>query len=231
MILKDRKYTIPRIWSNSELMKIAHLFSGKIVNVSAWQDKDKQGGFYKDYFLNANQYFKSNYEHDLRGFQGDQENEFFLDLEKEIPEKWINDFDVVFNHTTFEHIFDIFTAFKNLCLLSKDVVIFIVPFLQEMHGEYGDYWRFTPQAIHKLFELNNFKLIYINYSMNPKHSIYLFAVASKNPTNWDKIKNIETNKIDNLNIPLGKKHINNSIFYQIELYLRSKTEKIIKGKL
>lgn len=31
----------PRLWSNSELKKIAHLFEGWVVNVSAWKDLDK----------------------------------------------------------------------------------------------------------------------------------------------------------------------------------------------
>ena len=35
--------------------------------------------------------------------------------------------------------------------MSKDIVIVVVPFLQEQHAEYGDYWRFTPLTL-KSFE-------------------------------------------------------------------------------
>jgi len=38
----DNKFQVPRIWSNAELRKFAHLFSGSIVNVSGWIDKDKE---------------------------------------------------------------------------------------------------------------------------------------------------------------------------------------------
>ena len=60
--------------------------------------------------------------------------------------------------------FDIYKSFRNLCELSNDVVIIVVPFLQEQHttSDFKDYWRFTPQTIKKLFEKNNFKLAYIN---------------------------------------------------------------------
>jgi len=118
MVFVDRKYRLPRIWSNQELKKFAHLFSGEIVNVSAWEDKDKEGGHYKNYFINANKYYLTNYKTKARGFQG-YENEFYLDLKKDLDKSLINRFDVVFNHTALEHIYDIRKAFRNLCLLSK----------------------------------------------------------------------------------------------------------------
>ena len=43
MKLIDRKFRVPRIWSNKELKKFASLFSGEIINVSGWMDNDKQG--------------------------------------------------------------------------------------------------------------------------------------------------------------------------------------------
>jgi hypothetical protein len=96
-------------------------------------------------------------------------------------------FDVVFNHTTLEHIYDVKTAFSNLCLLSKDVVIIVVPFLQQMHAKYGDYWRFTPLAVKNLFKENKFELLYLSYNNNRHCSVYLFAIASKKPKKWKKI--------------------------------------------
>ena len=64
-----------------------------------------------------------------------------MDLAVPLPVELENQFDVVFNHTTLEHIFDIFTAFQNLCRLTKDILIIVVPFLQEQHENFGDYWR------------------------------------------------------------------------------------------
>lgn len=182
----NRKWQIQRRWSNQELKKFSHLFTGEIINVSAWKDNDKEGSKYKDYFINAKSYFISNSESHFRGFQG-FENEINLDLTQELDNKYINKFDVVFNHTTLEHIYNVRIAFKNLCLLSKDIVIIVVPFLQEMHGKY-DYWRFTPVTIKKLFEENNFRLLYLNFNHHKYSSVYIFAIGSKNPEKWkDKI--------------------------------------------
>jgi len=211
-ITKDRKSRVPRIWSNKVLKKHAKLFSGSIVNVSGWKDLDKQGKRYRDYFKNANKYSISNYETDARGFQGDLENEFFLDLEKELPKKLKAKFDVVFNHTTLEHIFHINKAFSNLCEMSKDIVILVVPFMQEQHAEYGDYWRFTPMTIKRLFESNNMRTIYMDYNDQSSSSIYLYAIGSKNPKKWISIIRDKNNKISK-NCFIGKKIIRNSPIY------------------
>ena len=51
-----RAFRSPRIWSNRELERYAGLFKGRVVNVSAWEDKDKEGRRYRDYFSNAEAY-------------------------------------------------------------------------------------------------------------------------------------------------------------------------------
>lgn len=183
----DRKYRIPRIWSNDQLKKFSHLFKGKIINVSGWKDIDKEGDYYKNYFNNATEYSISNYKSDIKGYQG-FENEFYLDLTQELPKDLDNKFDVVFNHTTLEHIFEVDKAFENICKLSKDVVILVVPFLQEYHGDYGDYWRFSPLTIEKLFEKNGFTVVYQNLNNFSFSSVYIFSIASKNPKRWQKIQ-------------------------------------------
>ncbi|MCD4792897.1 MAG: hypothetical protein K8R54_06675 [Bacteroidales bacterium] len=230
MILKDRKFTIPRNWSNTELKKVSSFFRGKVVNVSGWQDKDKEGDYYKNYFTSAEEYHLTNYISEARGFQGDIKNEIFLDLEKDLPENLIKKFDVVFNHTTLEHVFNIFKAFENLCKLSKDIVIVILPFIQEVHGEYGDYWRITPQAVNKLFIQNSFSLIYLNFSQISRNSTYIFAVGTKNFDKWKKIENINGNKINNIGFPVGNKHIKNSFIYNTELFFRKNIEKFLLKK-
>jgi hypothetical protein len=213
----DKKFRVPRVWSNKELEKFGHLFSGKGVNVSGWKDIDKEGKKYRDYFSNISEYWITNYKSEARGFQGDQENEIFLDLEEDLDESMHGKFNVVFNHTVLEHIFDVNKAFENLCKLSNDIVIVVVPFLQEQHAEYGDYWRFTPLAVEKLFQKNNMDMIYINYNDAIDDSIYIFAIGTKHKDKWNKFQTESTNQIKVINkFMLGTKVIKNSFFDTIK---------------
>ena len=222
----DKKFRVPRVWSNRELEKFGHLFSGKGVNVSGWKDIDKEGKKYRDYFSNISEYWITNYKSEARGFQGNQENEIFLDLEEDLDESMHGKFDVVFNHTVLEHIFDVNKAFENLCKLSNDIVIVVVPFLQEQHAEYGDYWRFTPLAVEKLFQQNSMEMIYINYNDASDDSIYIFAIGTKDKNKWNKIQTESANQIKVINkFMLGTKVIKNSIFNSALNKLRA----IIKG--
>ena len=220
-MLLDSKFRKPRVWSNKELKKFTNFFYGNILNVSGWEDKDKEGSTYKEkYFFNADNYFISNFKNEMRGFQGNLKNEFFLDLEDSMEDKLQNSFDIVFNHTTLEHTFNIDLAFKNLTKLTKDILIIVVPFLQEEHGDYGDYWRFTPQNIKLLFEKNNIKLCYLNYNDNNKESIYIFAIGSKIKSSQYKLLHVNENKITLLGKKLiGKKIINNNFIKKIYFYL------------
>jgi len=176
-----------RSWSNKELKKIAHLFEGDIVNVSGWEDKDKEGDFYRNYFTNKRSYSITNYSLGHRYF-GKDLKEIELDLEKELPSYLVGNFDVVFCHTTLEHIFEIKKAFQNLCLMSRDIVIVVVPFIQQQHEapEYNfrDYWRFTPSCLRKLFEINKMGTIYEATNNEPHAVNYLFFVGSKKPDRW-----------------------------------------------
>ncbi|WP_417237083.1 MULTISPECIES: hypothetical protein [Flavobacteriaceae] len=190
----DRVFRLPRVWSNRELSKFAHLFLGDIANISGWKDIDKEGKHYKDYFINATTYTITNYKSEARGFQN-LENEIFLDLTKPLPNELINKFNVVFNHTVLEHIYEVHDAFKNLCLMTKDIAIVVVPFLQEMHADYGDYWRFTPQTMDRLFKENSMNMMYCSFNSHKNASVYLFCIASKNKSNWQGL------------IPESKSHI------------------------
>lgn len=182
-VITDRKYRLARIWSNQELDRFAPLFEGDIVNVSGWQDVDKQGRHYSDYFKSARSYTITNYKSEARGFQG-MPGEIFLDLIQPLPAELRDRFDVVFNHTVLEHIYEVHAAFRNLCAMSKDVVVLVVPFLQPMHSNYGDYWRFSPMAVQRLFAENGLKLMYCSFNRQPQASIYLFAIAAKHPERW-----------------------------------------------
>lgn len=182
----DRAYRLARQWSNYELRRIAPLFSGEVVNVSAGENIDKEGATYDKYFTNAKNFYLTNYNPGaFRGFQGRQ-NEYLLDLTQPPPSELMNRFDVVFNHTVLEHVFDIRTAFRSLCCLSKDIVIVIVPFAQIQHDTegYKDYWRIAPNGLRELFAENRLEVIYEASNENNDAAVYLFFVGSRQPELW-----------------------------------------------
>lgn len=145
----DRKFRLPRIWSNKILKLISHNFKGDVINISGWKDEDKEGSNYSKYFSNSRSYSISNYKGE-RGLSN-LDNEIFIDLEGDLDKNLIGNYDVCFNHTTLEHVYNFHKAFDNICLMSRDIVIIILPFAQELHEteSFGDYWRFTPSALKK----------------------------------------------------------------------------------
>jgi len=179
----DRVHAIPRRWSNRQLRKFAHHFRGDIINVSAWKDEDKEGNHYRDYFVGADSYRITNFETEACGFQG-TDGEIFLDLQDTLPEGLHGRFDTVFNHTTLEHVLDVQTAFDNVCRMSRDAVILVVPFLQQYHTTYGDYWRFTPTLLEKLVAKNGLSLHYMDFNNQRSASVYIFAIALRNPEDY-----------------------------------------------
>jgi hypothetical protein len=185
--ITDRKFRAARRWSNAELREVAQFFKGAVINVSAWRDEDKEGRLYRNYFPNADSYTISNWRGDARGWQG-LEGEVFLDLTADMPEDLAGRFDVVLNHTTLEHIYEIRTAFRNLCLLSRDIVVVIVPFVQQMHGDFGDYWRPTPSTLARMFEENGLDVLRLTYTSQRRASVYLFAVGSRHPDRWPELR-------------------------------------------
>lgn len=226
--LIDRVHRVPRIWSNSELIKMSSYFKGDVINVSGWKDEDKEGGHYKEYFFNANSYSISNFSTEDYGYQGNIKNEIFLDLESNLPSELEAKYDVVFNHTVLEHVFDIFKAFSNLCLLTKDITVIVVPFIQQQHTEYGDYWRLTPLALARLFEKNKMKMVYVNFNDSENSSIYVFAVGTKNPDRWKIFDDFTDNKIalvrNKKDYYIGTKIIKNSKLF----YLLPRITKLLK---
>ncbi len=220
----DRKFRLPRIWSNHELAKFSALFKGSVINVSGWNDLDKEGKRYRDYFFNAESYAISNFKQEMRGLCG-LENEFFLDLTWSLQTDLIGKYDVVFNHTTLEHIYDFKKAFNNLCSLSKDIVIIVVPFMQQMHAEYGDYWRFTPLTVKRMFEENGLFVLYSSFNTGLNSSVYLFFIASKKPNIWKSsiFNNFSYQQrssfLDNFENYTGCRVVSNSIIYNIYHYL------------
>jgi hypothetical protein len=176
---------VPRLWSNAEIERVSSLFDGDVVNVSAWRDQDKAGRRYRDYFVNARSYSITNFKSELRGFQG-YDNEIFLDLEQDLPLDLHGRFDLVFNHTTLEHIYDFRKAFANLCAMSRDALMIVVPWLQKFHGELGDYWRFSPLAMARLFSESGFHVARLTWNRDKGASVYVFVLGVRDPAKWSR---------------------------------------------
>lgn len=180
----NRHAELPRRYLNRELRKISHLFLGDVVNVSGWQDKDKEGWHYRDYFTKAASYTITNF----RGEQGlqNQEGEIFIDLEQPLAESLHRKFDVVFNHTVLEHVFDCQLAFRNMAEMSRDVLIIIVPFCQASHDtdSYKDYWRFTPNALRTMYNKQGMTVIYEVSNQHVGAASYLLFVGSRKPERY-----------------------------------------------
>jgi hypothetical protein len=180
--LKNRRSLIPRQWSNEQLRRCGALFGGAVVNVSGWRDEDKQGGHYRDYFPNATSYAVTNFTYHQQNTAG----ELFLDLTAPLPLELVDKFDVVFNHTVLEHIYECRVAFANLCKLSRDIVIVVVPFLQPYHAPYGDFWRFTPLTLEQMYKDSGLSLLTCSFNEHWFSSVYLFAIGTKDPEKWTK---------------------------------------------
>jgi len=181
--LVDHRFRAPRLWSNGVLRKIAPLLTGDVINVSAWKDGDKDGGVYRDYFTNASSYSISNY----GGYRGESEQDNYeIDLEGTLPEELHGKFDVVYNHTTLEHVFDVFAAVRNLCDLSNDIVVVVVPAVQEEHASdsFSDYWRFATNSMIELFRRNGFESVFMTSNHNAGTSVYHVCIATRNPSKW-----------------------------------------------
>jgi len=193
--LTDRKFRRARIWSNTELARFAPLYRGSVVNVSGWRDQDKEGRLYREYFSGCSEYAISNYRSEACGFQGDLENEFFLDLEEPLPMDMAGGFDVVFNHTTLEHVFEVRRAFANLCALSRDTVITVTPFLQQQHEAFGDFWRFTPLTLRRMIRAEGLHPVYMSWNDDANCSVYVFSIASRHPDRWERIAGHPANRL------------------------------------
>jgi hypothetical protein len=179
----------PRRWSNAELRRFTPYLDGDVVNVSGWRDADRVGGRYRDYFVRCRSYTITNYP-GTRGLADGAEGSIPLDLEAALPEMMRSAFDVVFCHTVLEHVYDKSTAFMNLADMSRDLLILVVPFMQEEHfdqGSYGDYWRYTPMSLGRLTSETGMSLLYMSSNDSPWWPIYLFAVGSRNPEKWKGI--------------------------------------------
>jgi hypothetical protein len=183
---ENRSFRLPRLWSNQVLRSIAPVFTGDVINVSGWKDEDKDGAHYRDYFTGATSYAVSNYVGARASGDPEAITDFAVDLEQPTAPELRGRFDVVFNHTTLEHVFDLFGAFTNLCAMSRDVVMLVVPFSQRMHGResFGDYWRLSPMGLRRLFEREGLTPMFEACNDHWNAGIYVVGVGARHPERW-----------------------------------------------
>lgn len=177
---EEKEFRRALLWRNKELRKVVSKIPFEsVINVSGWDDEDGEGRKYISYFPTAKTYWVSNIE-GQKGLSGSIDYKIRINLEEKIVGSHYRSWDLVFCHTTLEHIFHVETAFKNLCNLSKSMVVLVVPYSapwHEVNADWGDYWRFTPLSIKRLFEANGFGITHI--SVSPGGIKYIFAVAGR----------------------------------------------------
>lgn len=184
----DRSEILPRPFSNAMLRRFAPMLSGDVLNVSGWRDEDGEGGCYFSYFQGARSYAVSNVAGQEKGLGASAAGyaEVSLDLSAPLQAQLVRAFDVVFNHTTLEHIYDFRRAFQNICEMSRDAVILVVPVMQQIHhsADFGDYWRPTTLTIDKMFRDNGFTPLILKCNDQPFAPIYCFAIAVRDPSKY-----------------------------------------------
>jgi len=168
----------PRLWGNRllrEWLQQNPCDGLDVINVSGKSDSDKEGGFYRTYFLRngcgAKSYRVSNYPG--------------LDLEKPCSPDLLRAFDVVYCNTVLEHIYDVRQAMTTLCALNRRYVILVVPTAQECHftAAYEDYWRFTTFALRRLFGENGYRVVCHSTNDQLAWPVYHFVVGVREDQN------------------------------------------------
>lgn len=206
-----------RKYSNRILKKYLNFLGGDIINVSGWEDADKCGEFYRNYYGSVSSYTISN----IEGENGmpkkpDPKNFWiYLDLEKQLTQALESKFDIVFCHTVLEHIFHLQLAIENLVKLTKDVIVLVVPFSQEVHftSSYGDYFRLTPLYLKRFFEDLGFSVLLCDANEQPFNTIYIVFFVSRFPEKHPEFN--ETNKHFNINVVPSR-------FGKYKLHVKSK---------
>ena len=187
--LLPKKLIRPGAYSKMLLEQYGPLFSGSVINVSGWDDRDGMGGHYHDYFPNAKSYTVSNAPTAQKGigsFEG-KGHEIALDLSIPLPKELHGAYEVVYNNTTLEHVFEVEQAFDDLCLLSRDALVLVIPLIQQIHmtESYGDYWRFTTLGIAKMLLTRGFTTIVMETNDQPFAPIFAFVIAVRDPKKYE----------------------------------------------
>lgn len=156
-VINEKKVSYFREAQNSELKKIAPMFSGKmIINLGAFSgDPDKEGSIYETYFDTKNFYTL-----DLKSdIDKDNSKHFVCDLLDLSSIKM--KFELALIMSVLEHVKDPFKVVEEIknILKPNGYVYVTVPFFYPEHpgGNQLDYWRFTLSGLKMLFR--DFNLI------------------------------------------------------------------------
>jgi len=152
-----RGKSLCRILMNYVLQEIE--LSGEILDLGAGSDEASYNRFLKRDELSVKITYTDFYKEDS--------NVLKLDLEKPFSIK-DNQFDMIMCFNVLEHIYNYQNTVKESWRVLKPGGIFVgsTPFLINFHPDPNDYFRYTHQAIRRIFENNGFKnqqMIYLGF--------------------------------------------------------------------
>lgn len=130
-----------RIESNKWLRRHAPQMEGVVLSVGSRDDRDGEGGRYRDYFTQCARYRTSEVE-------PWPDCDLVLDI-RSMPHIADASFDCVFCSGVLEHVDDVGAAVSELTRVLKPggVLLLGLPFRQSIHLAPHDYWRFTEFGI------------------------------------------------------------------------------------
>lgn len=143
-ILGRSSLTASRRESNRWLRLHAGDITGKVLSIGSGDDKDKEGGGYRNYFRNASSYTTSEIE-PMPGC------DLVLDV-RSMPEIPDGAYDCVFCSGVLEHVDDWRKALQEITRVLKPggTLLLGLPFRQPIHFSPRDYWRFTEHGIREM---------------------------------------------------------------------------------
>ena len=103
--------------------------------------------------------------------------DIIFDLNNELPENLLEKFDVVFDGGVIEHVFDVVTAFFNICnLCKKGGIIFNVnPVYNYL---YNTFLNISPEMFIEFYEANEFRII--------DCALFTWLSNKRDYSNWDE---------------------------------------------
>ncbi|MDJ0634978.1 MAG: methyltransferase domain-containing protein [Xenococcaceae cyanobacterium MO_188.B29] len=127
--------------SNSWLKHHASDIVGSVLSIGSGTDEDKEGGRYRDYFINCSSYITSE-------ITSEFEVDMVLDI-RSMTQIQNNSFDCVFCSGVLEHVDDYRSGLKEITRILKcgGILLLGLPFRQAIHLAPNDYWRFTEYGI------------------------------------------------------------------------------------